>query len=58
MYRRRALIDRQTDRQTHRLTDGIGDKPVPIPACTLLYYSDAANNTKFADVSKARPDGD
>jgi len=37
-------IDKDTDRQTHRLTDGIGDQPVPIPTYALLYYSDAAKN--------------
>ena len=34
------LTDTQT---THRPTDGIGNKPVRTPACTLLYYSNAAN---------------
>jgi len=30
-----------------RLTEGIGDKPVPIPAYALLYYSDATKNVEF-----------
>jgi len=39
-------LDRQTDtdRQTHRPADWIGDKPVRIPTYALLYCSDAANN--------------
>jgi len=32
--------------QTHRPPGGIVTKPVPIPACAFLYYSDAANNVK------------